>query len=179
MWVIFRNLLSLPRRAISLSSMIWTHRTPITKPLVDSIILEAPGAMDCCITVLLISKEFGLPGLRVMLIASNSDVINIIRVHNSTFAVMIPDVCQLAAQAALEGFCKGYRKGHINAHVAAVLQKARVETWAGQKRRYTSLRWVQLFGLHTARYSITWLFSRGRVARLLHHQPREGEAFNF
>ncbi|KAL7797869.1 pyridoxal phosphate-dependent transferase [Trichoderma afarasin] len=91
-------------------------------------ILEVPGAIDCCVTVLSMSKEFGLPGLRIGLIAGNSDAINIIRRHNSTFAVMIPDVCQAAAQAALEGFCKGDGKDNINVHVTTILKKTK-EGW--------------------------------------------------
>ncbi|KAF5989338.1 plp-dependent transferase [Fusarium bulbicola] len=99
-------------------------------------ILEIPGAMDCCVTVLSVSKEFGLPGLRVGFIAGNSRVINIVRAHNSTFSVMIPEVCQLAAQAALESFCKsGKERKEIDNHIAKVLQ-ATMKGWA-------SLGWPQ------------------------------------
>ncbi|KAF5264469.1 hypothetical protein FOXYS1_4755 [Fusarium oxysporum] len=99
-------------------------------------ILEIPGAMDCCVTVLSISKEFGLPGLRVGFIAGNSRVINTVRAHNSTFAVMIPEVCQLAAQAALENFCKGGKeRNEIDNHIAQVLQ-ATIKGW-------TSLGWPE------------------------------------
>ncbi|KAK4064079.1 uncharacterized protein Triagg1_9235 [Trichoderma aggressivum f. europaeum] len=78
--------------------------------------------------VMSISKEFGLPGLRIGFIAGNSDAINVIRIHNSTFAVMIPDVCQAAAQAALESFCKGDGKEDINVHVTTILKKTK-EGW--------------------------------------------------
>ena len=91
-------------------------------------ILEAAGASDCCITVLSVSKEFGLPGLRVGLIAGNKEVINVIRMHNSTFAVMIPEACQLAVQAALEAFRAGDGKEDINAEVTEVLRRT-VEGW--------------------------------------------------
>ena len=91
-------------------------------------ILEVSGAADCSITVLSVSKEFGLPGLRVGLIAGNKKVINVIRMHNSTFAVMIPEASQLAVQAALESFHPDNGKQDINAEVATVLQRT-VEGW--------------------------------------------------
>lgn len=95
-------------------------------------ILEVPGAMNCCITVLSVSKEFGLPGLRVGLLAGNSQVVNVVRVHNSIFAVMIPELCQLAAQAALESYCEEEEEGReaINAHVTTVLKNT-VKGWKG------------------------------------------------
>ncbi|KAF5972021.1 plp-dependent transferase [Fusarium coicis] len=99
-------------------------------------ILEIPGAMDCCVTVLSVSKEFGLPGLRVGFIAGNSRVINTVRAHNSTFSVMIPEVCQLAAQAALESFCNGSKEREkIDNHIGEVLQ-ATMKGWI-------SLGWPQ------------------------------------
>ncbi|EXM02622.1 pyridoxal phosphate-dependent transferase [Fusarium oxysporum II5] len=97
-------------------------------------ILEIPGAMDCCVTVLSVSKEFGLPGLRVGFIAGNSRVINTARAHNFTFFVMIPEVCQLAAQAALESFCKGGKaRNEIDNHIAEVL-KATIKGWTSLGR---------------------------------------------
>lgn len=65
-------------------------------------ILQVPGAFDVAITVLSISKELGLPGVRVGLIAGNPQVVNDLRVHNSEFCVMIPQFAQAAAQAALD-----------------------------------------------------------------------------
>ncbi|MCJ1345202.1 hypothetical protein MMC31_003408, partial [Peltigera leucophlebia] len=41
---------------------------------------------------------------------------------------MIPELCQLAVQAALESFGQGDGKENINAHVTAVLQKT-IEGW--------------------------------------------------
>jgi aspartate/methionine/tyrosine aminotransferase len=64
----------------------------------------------------------------VGLIAGNEKVINVIRIHNSTFAVMIPEICQLAAQAALESFGQGDGKEDINAYVTTVLQRT-TEGW--------------------------------------------------
>ncbi|KAH7211927.1 pyridoxal phosphate-dependent transferase [Fusarium oxysporum] len=112
-------LVDFAKKTTSSLSMIWTR-----------------GAMDCCVTVLSVSKEFGLPGLRVGFIAGNSRVINTARAHNSTFSVMIPEVCQLAAQAALESFCKGGKaRNEIDNHIAQVL-KATIKGW-------TSLGWPQ------------------------------------
>lgn len=93
-------------------------------------ILEVPGAMECCITVLSISKEFGLPGLRVGFIAGCSKIINTIRMHNSTFAVMVPEICQSAAEAAFLAFNhdKGNRKDGIEAHITEILHQT-VEGW--------------------------------------------------
>lgn len=91
-------------------------------------ILEADGARDCCISVLSLSKEFGLSGIRVGLIAGNSNVINAIRVHNSTFAVMIPEICQHAAQAALEAFGREDEKDKINTYITGVMRKT-TEGW--------------------------------------------------
>jgi aspartate/methionine/tyrosine aminotransferase len=91
-------------------------------------ILEVPGALECCVTVLSVSKEFGLPGLRVGLIAGNESVINTVRIHNSTFAVMIPEVCQHAAEAALQCFTQEGEKAEINDHITAVLHRT-LEGW--------------------------------------------------
>jgi aspartate/methionine/tyrosine aminotransferase len=64
-------------------------------------ILQIPEAIDVAVTVLSVSKELGLPGIRVGLVAGNPTVVNDLRVHNSEFCVMIPQFAQAAAAAAL------------------------------------------------------------------------------
>jgi aspartate/methionine/tyrosine aminotransferase len=91
-------------------------------------ILEIPDAKKCCITVLSLSKEFGLPGLRIGLVAGNDYAIDAIRMHNSTFSVMIPEVCQYAAQAALDCFNAERQKPEINGYVSHLIQKS-IAAW--------------------------------------------------
>lgn len=91
-------------------------------------ILEIPGAKACSITVLSLSKEFGLPGLRIGLVAGNDYAVDAIRMHNSTFSVMIPEVCQYAAKAALDRFNAGYQKPELNQYVSYLMQKS-VQGW--------------------------------------------------
>ena len=67
-------------------------------------ILEVDGAKEVAITLLSFSKEFGLPGLRIALVAGNAEVINALRIHNSEYSVMLPEPCQYAALAALQAF---------------------------------------------------------------------------
>jgi len=87
-------------------------------------ILEIPDAKKCCLTVLSLSKEFGLPGLRIGLVAGNDYAIDAIRMHNSTFSVMIPEVCQYAAKAALDNFNAEVQKPEINKYVSYLIQKS-------------------------------------------------------
>ena len=91
-------------------------------------ILEIEGSRDCCVSVFSLSKEFGLSGIRVGLIAGNRDVINAIRVHNSIFAVMIPEICQHAAEAALRSLDANDGKLKINEYVTHIMRKT-VEGW--------------------------------------------------
>lgn len=84
-------------------------------------ILEVPGAKDCSVTVLSISKEFGLPGLRVGFLAGNEAIIDIVREHNSTFSVMIPEPCQYAAKAAFDAYDPDRDKREINRRVTEIL----------------------------------------------------------
>jgi aspartate/methionine/tyrosine aminotransferase/ectoine hydroxylase-related dioxygenase (phytanoyl-CoA dioxygenase family) len=93
-------------------------------------ILEIDGARDYCVTVLSLSKEFGLSGLRVGLIAGNSKIINTIRVHNSTFAVMIPEICQHAAEAALTTFNEGGWNYGIKEYITSVMRRT-IDGWRG------------------------------------------------
>jgi aspartate/methionine/tyrosine aminotransferase len=67
-------------------------------------ILEVPGAKDIAVTVLSISKELGLPGLRIAAVMGCPEVVNTVRIHNSHFGVMIPELCQRGAAAALRQF---------------------------------------------------------------------------
>lgn len=67
-------------------------------------ILEVSGAEDVAVTIVSLSKELGLPGVRVGLIAGNTWAVNALRVHNSEFCVMVPEFCQAAATAALTSY---------------------------------------------------------------------------
>lgn len=67
-------------------------------------ILQIPGAADVAVTILSLSKELGLPGVRVGLVAGNPWAVNALRVHNSEFCVMVPEFCQAAATAALTSY---------------------------------------------------------------------------
>jgi aspartate/methionine/tyrosine aminotransferase len=75
-------------------------------------ILQVPGAVDVAITVLSLSKELGLPGLRVGAVVGSPAVINALRVHNSEFCVMVPEFAQAAAEAALRAYTDGTAAGH-------------------------------------------------------------------
>lgn len=92
-------------------------------------ILEIPGAKNCSVTVLSISKEFGLPGLRVGFLAGNEDIIDVIREHNSTFGVMIPEPCQYAAKAAFDAYDPERDKREINTRVTEILNLS-IEGWS-------------------------------------------------
>lgn len=92
-------------------------------------ILEIPGAKDNSVTVLSISKEFGLPGLRVGFLAGNEEIIDVIREHNSTFGVMIPEPCQYAAQAAFDAYDPERDKREINRRVTEILDLS-IEGWS-------------------------------------------------
>lgn len=64
-------------------------------------ILQIPGAEKVAVTIVSLSKELGLPGIRVGLVAGNRWAVNALRIHNSEFCVMVPEFCQAAAAAAL------------------------------------------------------------------------------
>ena len=91
-------------------------------------ILEIPEAKKCSVTVLSLSKEFGLSGIRVGLVAGNDYAINFIRMHNSTYAVMIPEVCQYAAKAALDNFDANKQKPFLNDYISFLVKKS-IEGW--------------------------------------------------
>jgi aspartate/methionine/tyrosine aminotransferase len=167
----------------------YTHHAPAFKL---HNILEVPGAMDCCVTVLSVSKEFGLPGLRVGLIAGNAAVNNAIRMHNSTFTVMIPEVCQVAAQAALESLIddvsddnkrqssgqqegRNQRPSHISARTNNFgLEKPRLAT----RRHPYPRRRIQVSGVRPTRPFPTGPLLPGGVPGFLHRQPGPREAFD-
>jgi aspartate/methionine/tyrosine aminotransferase len=67
-------------------------------------ILQIRGATDVAVTIVSLSKELGLPGVRVGLIAGNEWAVNALRMHNSEFCVMVPEFCQAAATAALTSY---------------------------------------------------------------------------
>jgi aspartate/methionine/tyrosine aminotransferase len=87
-------------------------------------ILEVPGANGVAVTVLSLSKELGLPGLRVGLVAGNSEVVNALRIHNSEFCVMIPEFCQAAAAAALRQFAVDDTRRKLQTRISHVLETA-------------------------------------------------------
>jgi aspartate/methionine/tyrosine aminotransferase len=87
-------------------------------------ILEIPGATDIAVTVLSVSKELGLPGLRVGLTAGNHEVINNLRIHNSEFCVMIPEFCQAAVAAALRASTHDELRCEVQQRISAALDAA-------------------------------------------------------
>lgn len=91
-------------------------------------ILEIPGALDVAVTVLSVSKELGLPGLRVGAVAGKRDVINNLRIHNSEFCVMIPEPCQAAAAAALRAFVEDDDRARLQRRIGVALELA-IEGW--------------------------------------------------
>jgi aspartate/methionine/tyrosine aminotransferase len=91
-------------------------------------ILEIPGAAEVAITVLSVSKELGLPGIRVGFVAGNPDVINDLRIHNSEFCVMIPEFCQAAAVAALQASVDDDVREEVQQRIAGALDVA-VRGW--------------------------------------------------
>lgn len=99
-------------------------------------ILEIPGSMEVAVTVLSVSKELGLPGLRVAAVAGCQQVINMLRIHNSQFSVMIPELCQYAAAAALRAFYDDAARDRVQRDITASLHAAleglRILGWPDQ-----------------------------------------------
>ncbi|MBC7303191.1 pyridoxal phosphate-dependent aminotransferase [Nocardia salmonicida] len=85
-------------------------------------ILEVEGATEVAITVLSVSKELGLPGLRVGAVAGASELINMIRIHNSEFCVMIPEFVQNAAATALKMSSDPSIREHVQRRISDSLQ---------------------------------------------------------
>ena len=91
-------------------------------------ILEVPGAREVAVTVMSLSKELGLPGIRVGFVMGNERVINELRIHNSEFCVMIPEFCQAAAAAALRAFEDDGERSRVQGRISVALEAA-VRGW--------------------------------------------------
>lgn len=86
-------------------------------------LLQIEGGKEVGITIFSVSKEFGLPGLRVGLVAGNRKLIDIIRLHNSLFCVMLPELNQYAVISALNEYCNPNidNKDIINKRITDIL----------------------------------------------------------
>jgi len=91
-------------------------------------LLEIPGASEYAASILSISKEFGLPGARVGFLVGNKAIIDHVRTHNSLFCVMIPEICQHGALAALNAFERDPDRPHIDEEIREGLS-ASVRGW--------------------------------------------------
>jgi aspartate/methionine/tyrosine aminotransferase len=87
-------------------------------------ILEVPGAREVAVTVLSVSKELGLPGLRIGAVVGCPGVINTLRIHNSQFSVMIPEFCQHAAAVALRAFRNDAARWRVQQEIRRALEAA-------------------------------------------------------
>jgi aspartate/methionine/tyrosine aminotransferase len=87
-------------------------------------VLQIPGAADVAVTILSVSKELGLPGIRVGVAAGNRTVINALRMHNSEFCVMVPEFCQAAAAAALRKFVDPHERHHVQQEIVDAREAA-------------------------------------------------------
>lgn len=91
-------------------------------------VLQVPGARDVAVTVLSVSKELGLPGLRVGLVAGAGEAIRALRVHNSEFCVMLPAFAQEAAAAALVRYLRDGDRAGVDRRIAAA-RTAALDGW--------------------------------------------------
>jgi len=80
------------------------------------------------VTVLSVSKELGLPGLRVGLVAGAAEVVRALRVHNSEFCVMLPAFAQEAAAAALARYLRDGDRAGVDQRIAAA-RTAALDGW--------------------------------------------------
>lgn len=87
-------------------------------------ILELSDAQEVAITVFSVSKELGLPGIRVGLVAGCQSVINDLRIHNSEFCVMIPEFCQAAVVSALRAIATPDVRRDVETRIARALSAA-------------------------------------------------------
>jgi aspartate/methionine/tyrosine aminotransferase len=87
-------------------------------------ILEVPRAKEVAVTVLSVSKELGLPGLRIGAVVGCPEVINVLRIHNSQFSVMIPEFCQHAAALALRAFRDDAARRRVQQEIHNALEAA-------------------------------------------------------
>lgn len=88
-------------------------------------ILEFEGAKDIAISIFSVSKEFGLPGLRIGLVCGNKQAINAIRLHNSIFSVMLPECNQFAVLNAIKAYNQmdeSLKRSEINRMITEVLE---------------------------------------------------------
>ena len=72
----------------------------IERPVIS--ILQVPGALNNCIEVYTLSKEFGLSGLRVAFVVGNKELIHLLQLHNYELSVMTPIFNQMVAEVALK-----------------------------------------------------------------------------
>lgn len=86
-------------------------------------ILQIEDGKNIGISIFSVSKEFGLPGLRIGLVAGNKNIINAIRLHNSLFCVMLPELNQYAAIEAFNEYCNPIidNKNNINNRITSIL----------------------------------------------------------
>jgi len=91
-------------------------------------ILEIEGARDVAISILSLSKEFGLPGIRIGFVVGNAEIINVLRIHNSEFCVMLPEMCQRAAIAALESFADDDERKAVGKRIELAMRTS-VDMW--------------------------------------------------
>jgi len=91
-------------------------------------VLQVPGAREVAVTVLSVSKELGLPGLRVGLVAGAAEAVGALRVHNSEFCVMLPAFVQEAAAAAVARYLDDEDRGEVDERIAAA-RDAAVHGW--------------------------------------------------
>lgn len=86
-------------------------------------ILQIDNGKSIGISIFSVSKEFGLPGLRIGLVAGNEHIINTIRLHNSLFCVMLPELNQYAAIEAFNEYCNPNidNKSSINKRITDIL----------------------------------------------------------
>lgn len=93
-------------------------------------ILELPGAGRSSVTIVSLSKEFGLSGARIGFVAGNPLIVDAIRAHNSLFCTMLPEVCQRVALAALRSFNASDDRTQISGRITRLLEMS----FAGWRR---------------------------------------------
>lgn len=84
-------------------------------------LLQAEGGKDIGVTILSLSKEFGLPGIRIGLVGGNAQVVNALRIHNSEYCVMLPEPCQHAALEALRSFQDDQERHSLSQRIRDVM----------------------------------------------------------
>lgn len=87
-------------------------------------ILEVAGASEVALSIVSVSKEFGLPGLRIGAVAGAREAINVLRMHNSEFCVMLPEFAQSATAAALLGYAADSSRDDLQKDITRALETA-------------------------------------------------------